>query len=320
MPCSFLYFYQISWIAPSVNFLGVPLATLVLATGVIALLLSLIPFMGLAADLVLAVGGVSADWLLKLAAVFGTNGMGNLPFVSFWCWICSALALLGAWVLYKHRHGLRPAWRRCMALGLAALLVFGLWFPGHFAEKNQLFLLGDETDGSVMFVQGDCAAVVGYARSYTIAQALSMLGIDQIDWLIVPENAPVNTDLKTLLCLVQVKNIMATQSNLEKGILTGLDDLYETENLPKEISLGTMTLTMQQDLNRVVCQADGVCVGYHYGTEEPQSAAEISVIHPMGETDRGFSVIRNGRVGYMDNNAVMIWRKEPPQLHAFTFM
>ncbi|MBQ5845103.1 MAG: ComEC/Rec2 family competence protein, partial [Selenomonadaceae bacterium] len=47
LPCSFLYFYQISWIAPSVNLLGVPLATLVLATGVIALLLSLVPFMGL---------------------------------------------------------------------------------------------------------------------------------------------------------------------------------------------------------------------------------------------------------------------------------
>ena len=320
LPCSFLYFYQISWIAPLVNLPGIPLAALVLTAGAVSALLSLIPFLGLVADLVLAVGGACANLLLKLADVFGNEGTGGVPFVSFWCWLVSVSALTGAIFLYKSRRRLRPTFRRVLALGLVVLFAVGLWLPATFERYNQLLLLGDEVDGSVVFLQGDKAAVVGCARPYTVAQALSSSGVDRITWLIVLENAPFNTDLKTLLCLVRVQHIMVTRSTLEKGVLTGLDGLYESVVFLGEISLGTMTLTVEQDLNRVVCKANGVTVGYNYGASESPAAQDITVTHPVAEPNRGFALHRNGCKGYVKSNTVIVWRKGTPRLYSSAFM
>ncbi len=290
VPCSLLCFYTLSLTAPVANLPGVPLATVVLITGLLGSLLNAVPGLSLLSHLVLSVGGLCAKTLLWMVGGLSRLPHGSLPFVSVWCWLGFAVFCLGGVLVYRFGSRLGRWNKRMVALLLVLVLVCSGLLPTLGKNDLRLYVVGDAYDGSLVLVSRQTTVVIGCARPYAVRRQLSAMGIGQVDWLILPNDLSYSTDLVDLVSMVKVQNVVAHHSFSQRTMLQNFGQALPSVQYQTTVTAGKVTVTMLDDFTRFALQIHNVTVCYVYGAWSGTSSAHVTVKHPRLNAHRGFLI------------------------------
>ncbi len=249
LPWSLLGFHEISFIAPLTNLLAVPLATVVLACGLLGAFLGAIPGFAVVGDLLLSISGWCAQGLMAIAR-FGSKIPGSSrPLASTVCVLAVLVALLAGVLMFRHWHKGKNWQKMGLALLLVLVVFVSTFCPVYASSEYEIIMIQSYGNTTVAICTKEGAVVIGCDATAETMAILSARGIREIQALILPRQERYGRGLSRMVEQLHPKQLLAPEEAFDNGLLRGIDPALNAKE--SSVLLGEVTVIPAEDYSGV---------------------------------------------------------------------
>ncbi len=309
LPCSLLRFYTVSLVSPIANLLGIPLASVVLLTGLLSGVLSLVPGLESVALWILKLGGACADGLVELSHTLGDLPYASVQFATVWCWIAFLAAVVAVALVYCLRRRI-PGWGKTAVAGLLAIVVVGASFvPNYSSRQYEVMAVGDGYDTALVVASAHGTAVIGCAKPSEIKRLLYERGIHRVDCWFLPREVQYEENVLQLAQQLDIGQIYTKSAVVKKGDLLPPAERYDQVVLQQQRQLGDMTITANPSFTRFeLVLGEQTLVFEHTKTKTNRPIKGTYVIyHASIDRSKGYEIRQNDQTETYTKTMVLQW-------------